>query len=37
MHRAPAVLRYVASAEVGSGMYSNPIPPEAAAELLRNA
>ena len=37
MHRAPGVLRYVASAEVGSGMYSNPVAPEAAAELLRGA
>lgn len=37
MHRAPGVLRYVASAEVGSEMLSNPISPEAAAALLRRA
>ncbi len=37
MHRAPGVLRYVASAEVGAEMLSNPVAPEAAAELLRNA
>ncbi len=37
MHRAPGVLRYVASAEVGSAMLSNPVSPEAAAEQLRRA
>ena len=37
MHRAPGVLRYVASAEVGAEMLFNPVAPEAAAELLRNA
>jgi len=37
MHRAPGVLRYVASAEVGSEMLSNPVAPETAAQLLRNA
>ena len=37
MHRAPGVLRYVASAEVGSETLSNPVTPETAAELLRNA
>lgn len=37
MHRAPGVLRYVASAEVGAEMLSNPVAPEAAAELLRNS
>lgn len=37
MHRAPGVLRYVASAEVGSEMLSNPLSPEAAAEQLRHA
>ena len=37
MHRAPGVLRYVASAEIGSEMLSNPLSPEAAAEQLRNA
>ena len=31
LHRAPGVLRYVASAEVGSGTLSNPVAPEAAA------
>lgn len=36
MHRAPGVLRYVASAEVGSEMLSNPVAPETAADLLRN-
>jgi UDPglucose--hexose-1-phosphate uridylyltransferase len=36
MHRAPGVLRYVASAEVGSEMLSNPLAPETAARLLRN-
>ena len=37
MHRAPGVLRYVASAEVGAEMLFNPVAPEAAAELLREA
>ena len=37
MHRAPGVLRYVASAEVGAEMLFNPVAPEVAAELLRNA
>ena len=37
MHRAPGVLRYVASAEVGSAMLSNPLSPESAAEQLRRA
>ena len=37
MHRAPGVLRYVASAEVGAEMFFNPVAPEVAAELLRNA
>ncbi|MEP6624309.1 MAG: galactose-1-phosphate uridylyltransferase [Acidimicrobiia bacterium] len=36
-HRAPGVLRYVASAEVGTEMLSNPVAPEIAAELLRRA
>ena len=37
MHRAPGVLRYVASAEVGAEMLFNPVAPEVAAELLRDA
>ncbi len=37
MHRAPGVLRYVASAEVGAEMLFNPVAPEVAAALLRNA
>jgi hypothetical protein len=37
VHRAPGVLRYVASAEVGSAMLSNPLAPEDAARLLREA
>ena len=37
MHRSPGVLRYVASAEVGAEMLFNPVAPEVAAELLRNA
>ena len=35
--RAPGVQRYVASAELGSGMLSNPVVPEAAAQALRDA
>ncbi len=35
MHRSPGVLRYIASAEVGSAMLSNPVSPEAAAKQLR--
>ena len=37
VHRAPGVLRYVASAEVGAAMLFNPVAPEAAAQLLRDA
>lgn len=37
MHRAEGVLRYVASAEVGAAMLSNPVAPEHAAALLRDA
>ena len=37
VHRAPGVLRYVASAEVGSAMLSNPVTPESAAAVLRGA
>ena len=35
--RAPGVQRYVASGELGSGMLSNPVVPEAAASALRDA
>jgi UDPglucose--hexose-1-phosphate uridylyltransferase len=35
--RAPEVQRYVASGEVGSGLLSNPVAPEAAAQALRAA
>jgi UDPglucose--hexose-1-phosphate uridylyltransferase len=35
--RAPGVQRYVASGELGSGTLSNPVPPEVAADALRNA
>jgi UDPglucose--hexose-1-phosphate uridylyltransferase len=34
--RAPGLLRYVAAGELGSGMFSNPVVPEEAAELLRS-
>jgi UDPglucose--hexose-1-phosphate uridylyltransferase len=34
-HRAPGVMRYVAGAELGSGAYLNPVPPEEAAANLR--
>jgi len=33
--RAPAVMRYVAAGELGSGLYVNPVEPEAAAATLR--
>jgi UDPglucose--hexose-1-phosphate uridylyltransferase len=33
--RAPGVLRYIASGEVGGGLLANPVLPEAAAETLR--
>lgn len=33
--RAPGVLRYIAAGEVGSGVYFNPVEPEAAAQALR--
>lgn len=36
-HRAPGVLRYVASAEVGGRMLFNPVVPEEAARHLREA
>lgn len=35
--RAPGVQRFVAGAEQGAGVYLNPVPPEVAAENLRNA
>ncbi len=35
--RAAGVARYLASSEVGSGMLSNPVVPEAAARALRDA
>ena len=37
VHRAPGVLRYVASAEVGAAMLFNPLAPEEAARILRDA
>ncbi len=36
-HRAPGVLRYVASAEIGAQMLFNPVAPEDAAAALRRA
>ena len=33
--RAPGVQRFVAGAELGAGVYLNPVPPEVAAENLR--
>jgi UDPglucose--hexose-1-phosphate uridylyltransferase len=33
--RAPGVMRYIAGGELGSGMYVNPVVPEAAAAELR--
>jgi UDPglucose--hexose-1-phosphate uridylyltransferase len=35
--RAPGVPRYVAAGELGSGVYFNPVAPEAAARALRDA
>ncbi|HEX5616248.1 MAG TPA: galactose-1-phosphate uridylyltransferase [Acidimicrobiia bacterium] len=35
--RAPGVARYVASGELGSGTFSNPVVPEVAAGALRDA
>jgi UDPglucose--hexose-1-phosphate uridylyltransferase len=35
--RAPGVLRFVASGEVGGGLLANPVLPEAAADALRAA
>jgi UDPglucose--hexose-1-phosphate uridylyltransferase len=35
--RATGVTRYIAAGEIGSGVYFNPVAPEAAAEALRGA
>jgi UDPglucose--hexose-1-phosphate uridylyltransferase len=35
--RAPGLQRFVASGEVGSGTYGNPVAPETAAAALREA
>lgn len=35
--RAPDVTRYVAAGELGSGVYFNPVAPDAAAQALRDA
>jgi UDPglucose--hexose-1-phosphate uridylyltransferase len=35
--RAAGVPRYVAAGEIGSGVYFNPVEPEAAAEAFRRA
>jgi UDPglucose--hexose-1-phosphate uridylyltransferase len=35
--RAPGVPRYVAAGELGSGVYFNPVAPDAAARALRDA
>jgi UDPglucose--hexose-1-phosphate uridylyltransferase len=35
--RAPGVPRYIAAGELGSGVYFNPVAPEAAAQALRDA
>jgi UDPglucose--hexose-1-phosphate uridylyltransferase len=35
--RAAGVLRYIAAGELGSGVYFNPVEPEAAAQALRDA
>jgi UDPglucose--hexose-1-phosphate uridylyltransferase len=35
--RASGVLRYIAAGELGSGVYFNPVEPEAAAQALRDA
>jgi UDPglucose--hexose-1-phosphate uridylyltransferase len=35
--RAPGVPRYVAAGELGSGVFFNPVAPEAAAQALRDA
>lgn len=35
--RAPGVPRYIAAGELGSGVYFNPVAPDAAAQALRDA
>ena len=35
--RARNVMRYVAAGELGSGVYFDPVDPEAAAQALRDA
>ena len=35
--RGPGILRYTAAGELGSGVYFNPVDPEAAAQALRDA
>ena len=35
--RAPGVTRFVAAGELGSGVYFNPVAPDAAAQSLRDA
>jgi UDPglucose--hexose-1-phosphate uridylyltransferase len=35
--RAAGVVRYIAAGEIGSGVYFNPVSPEAAAQALRRA
>jgi len=35
--RAQGVMRFVAAGELGTGVYTNPVPPELAAEALRTA
>jgi len=35
-HRAPGTPRFVAAAEVGAGIYFNPVAPESAAQTLRD-
>ncbi len=36
-HRSPGTPRFVAAAEVGAGIFFNPVAPEAAAQALRDA
>jgi UDPglucose--hexose-1-phosphate uridylyltransferase len=37
LYRSPGTARFVAAAEVGAGIYFNPVAPEAAAAALRDA
>jgi UDPglucose--hexose-1-phosphate uridylyltransferase len=37
LYRSPGTIRFVASAEVGGGIFFNPVDPEAAAAALRDA